>query len=138
MTDRSARRRMAIGIAAAVICVAMVALWLRGTRSSSGSRRDFEIVRKDGLGDLWTLALATGQSFSRLQRMGKQPGLPLLVKVEVTKQNRNVSLDLVLEGRAGEKYSAGIKKNGRVVPPPRYRIVDESGAVLKVGTFEYG
>jgi hypothetical protein len=70
--------------------------------------------------------------------MGRDPGLPLQIKVDVSQQGRNVSLGLILEGRAGERYIAGIRKNGRLIPPPRYRVIDESGAVLKTGTFEYG
>jgi hypothetical protein len=138
MKDRPTKRRRTLAAGLAVICVIAVMLWLRHTPSSSGSRRDFEILQKDGQGHLWSLTLTKGQSFSRLRRMGKESGPPLRVKVDVAQQNRVISLGLVLEGRAGERYNAGIKKNGRVVQPPRYRIVNESGAVLKVGTFEYG
>jgi len=127
-----------IGIALVTVCVAAAVLSLRGTHSSSGSRRDFEIVQKDDQGDLWSLTLARGQSLSRFPRMGKESGPPLLVKVDVARQNRSVSFGLILEGRSGERYVAGIRKNGSVLPPPRYRIINESGAILKVGTFEYG
>jgi hypothetical protein len=138
MRDRPTKERLALALALAVIGVTAGVVWLRGTRSSSGSRRDFEVVQKDDQGDLWSLTLVKGQSFSRLRRMGKDPGPPLRVNVDVTRRNRDVSFGLTLVGRAAERYLAGIKKNGRVVPPPRYRIVNESGAVLKVGTFEYG
>ncbi len=137
MRDRPTKKRM-MGIALVIGCVTAAVLSLRGTHSSSASRRDFEIVEKDDQGDLWSLTVAKGQSLSRFRRMGKEPGPPLLVKVDVARQNQNVSFGLILEGRSGEKYVAGIRKNGGVIPPPRYRIINESGAVLKVGTFEYG
>ena len=130
--------RAVIGIAVATVCVTIMVISLRGIHPSSGSRRDFEIVQKDQNGDLWSLHLVKGHSLSRLKRIGKEPGPPLVVKVDVTRQNRNVSFDLILEGKAGEKYIAGIKKNGQIMPPPRYKIVDESGKVLKTGTFKYG
>lgn len=138
MSDQSTKMKPAIGIALTIVCVTIAVISLRGTHSLTGSRRDFEIVQKDQNGDLWSLRLVKGQSLSRLKRIGKDPGPPLLVRVDVTRQNRNVSFGLILEGKAGEKYIARIKKNGQIVPPPRYKIINESGKVLKIGTFEYG
>ena len=138
MSDQSTKMRTVIGITLTIVCVTIAAISLRSTHSSSGSRHDFEIVQKDQNGDRWSLHLVKGQSLSRLKKRGKEPGPPLLVKVDVTRQNRNVSFGLILEGKAGEKYIAGIKKNGKTMPPPRYKIVNESGNVLRTGTFEYG
>jgi hypothetical protein len=138
MSNPWTRIRTLIGIALSIVCVTIAVISLRGMHSSSGSRRDFEIVQKDPNGDLWSLRLVKGLSLSRLKRSGKEPGPPLLVKVDVTRQNQNVSFGLVLEGKAGEKYIASIRKNGQILPPPRYRIVNESGQILKTGTFEYG
>lgn len=141
MSNPWMRKRFLIGIALSIACVTIAIILLRGTFlsfSSSGSSRDFEIVQKDQNGVQWSLRLAKGQSLSRLKKMGRKFGTPLLVKVDVTRQGRNVSFGLILEGNAGEKYIAGIRKNGQILPPPRYRIVNESGNVLKAGTFEYG
>ena len=138
MSNPWTRIRTLIGIALSIVCVTIAVMSLRNTHSSSGSRRDFEIVQKDPNGDLWSLRLVKGQSLSRLKRIGKEPGPPLVVKVDVIRQNRNVLFGLILEGKAGEKYIAGIKKNGQIMPPPRYKIVDESGKVIKTGTFQYG
>jgi hypothetical protein len=138
MSNPWTRIRTLIGIVLSIVCVTIAVISLRGTHSSSGSRHDFEIVQKDQNGDLWSLHLVKGRSLSRLKKIGKKLGPPLLVKVDVTRQNRNVTFGLILEGKAGEKYIAGIRKNGQILPPPRYRIVNESGKILKAGTFEYG
>jgi hypothetical protein len=138
MSNPWTRTRTLIVIALSIICVTIAVVLLRSTHSLSGLRHDFEIVQKDPNGDLWSLRLVKGQSLSRLKRMGKEPGPPFVVKVDVIRQNRNVSFGLILEGKAGEKYIAGIRKNGQILPPPRYRIINESGQTLKAGTFEYG
>ena len=76
-------------------------------------------VRKDN-----TTVLELGQSF--------------LIKPSVKKSSSLVSIGHSIIGRAGEQYSAAIAKNGKRLPTPKLKIVDEAGNVLASGRFEYG
>jgi hypothetical protein len=96
------------------------ATWvLRGVPGSTGGLRGRE-VRPGG-----TLALKVGA--------------PLVVKVNVSDRAAGVkAVSVLLNGSAGEQYSAGIEKNGERRPPPSFRIRDESGKVVVAANFEYG
>ncbi|GEM_PF-2119400 len=69
-------------------------------------------------------------------------GPPLKVKTEARQisglfgRNRYVSMGLT--GQAGESYSHGAYKNRWRLPPPKLKILDESGQVMANGQFEYG
>jgi hypothetical protein len=92
----------------------------------------------DKNGDKWVLELAKGQALSGLKGSGSKPGPPLVVKTDVQTEGREVSIGLIVEGQAGEKYVGGVKKNEQLQPPPRFKIVDKAGKVLNTGAFEYG
>lgn len=87
-------------------------------------------------GDNWTLGLAgvPPQAYED----GKKPGVPLSVKADVKGYGRNISIGLIIEGHAGEVYEPGAAKNGRRMPAPTFKVIDESGAVVGSGSFEYG
>jgi len=127
-------------VAAALIVV--VGVSFRSCRSSSTSlRRQLGLSSlsvTDENGDRWVLDLAKGQSVSGLKSSGVKPGPPLVVKTDVQTEGREVSIGLIVEGQAGEKYAGGVKKNERWQPPPRFKIVDKAGKVLTTGAFEYG
>lgn len=127
-------------VAAALIVV--VGVSFRSCRSSSTSlRRQLGLSSlsvTDENGDRWVLDLAKGQSLSGLKGSGAKPGPPLVVKTDVQTEGREVSIGLIVEGQAGEKYAGGVKKNERWQPPPRFKIVDKAGKVLTTGAFEYG
>jgi hypothetical protein len=65
-------------------------------------------------------------------------GQSFLIKPSVSKSGSQVSIGLSIIGRAGEHYSAEITKNGKRLPTPKLKIVDETGNVLTSGKFEYG
>ena len=92
----------------------------------------------DENGDKWVLDLAKGQSLSTIKGSDRKPGPPLLIKTDVRIGRQDVSIGLVVEGQAGEKYAGGAKKNRRWRPPPRFKIVDEAGKTLTNGAFKYG
>jgi hypothetical protein len=92
----------------------------------------------DKNGDKWVLELAKGQAQSGLKGSGAKAGPPLVVKTDVQTEGFEVSIGLVVEGQAGEKYVGGVKKNEQLQPPPRFKIVDKAGKVLTTGEFEYG
>jgi len=65
-------------------------------------------------------------------------GPPFTIKPEVRGARPQVSIDLKIYGRAGERYSNVIMRNGRRIARPKLEIVDENGNVLTTGRFEYG
>ena len=65
-------------------------------------------------------------------------GPPLLVKPNVYKKKNVVSVGLAITGKAGEHYQSQVRKNGRQMPAPKLKIIDQSGKELASGKFEYG
>ena len=65
-------------------------------------------------------------------------GPPLLVKPNVHKRKKIVSIGLTIVGKSGEHYQSRVTKNGRPMQAPRLKIIDQSGKVLASGKFEYG
>ncbi|MHC4591607.1 MAG: hypothetical protein ACYS8L_02805 [Planctomycetota bacterium] len=93
-------------------------LWEVTSYGDTGKLSDFEI--REGA----TLSLKAGP--------------PLQIKPQVSQDARRVRIGLLVLGRAGERYSAAARTDGKVVPAPKLRILDESGKVLDSGRFEYG
>jgi len=91
----------------------------------------------DANGDKWVLDLAKGQTASGLKD-GAKPGSPLLVTTDVQISGRDVSIGLIVEGQAGEKYAGGVQKNKQWQPPPGFKIVNDAGKTLTTGRFKYG
>jgi hypothetical protein len=86
------------------------------------------------VGGVWALQKASGPSVLSFRK----PGSPITVKTSVRRVNSGtVSIELVLEGRAGETYRPTIKKNNGPSPAPRVRIVDRQGAVIDEAPFAY-
>jgi protein involved in polysaccharide export with SLBB domain len=140
--DASGKTKIALVVSVAAALAVVGGVSIRSCRSSSTSSR-----RRDGLsslsitgenGDRWVLDLTKGQTLSVLKSSGSKPGPPLLVKTDVQTKGREVSIGLIVEGQAGEKYAGGVKKNEQWQPPPRFKVVDKAGAVLASGKFEYG
>lgn len=93
----------------------------------------------DANGFTWSLEPVRGQPISLINESGKKPGPPLVLKTNTIKINeQTVSIGLTLEGRAGEKYIAGVMKGRSREPQPIFRIIDEKGRTLTTGRFEYG
>jgi hypothetical protein len=67
-------------------------------------------------------------------------GPPFVVKPQIhrLRGRSQLGIGLAIVGKAGEHYSSRITKNGRHLPAPRLRVVDERGNVLASGKFEYG
>jgi hypothetical protein len=65
-------------------------------------------------------------------------GPPLLVKPEVEIHGRQVTVNLGIFGRSGERYTNLICKNDRRIEAPGMKIVDEAGTVLVADKFQYG
>ncbi|MHC4203340.1 MAG: CpaB family protein [Planctomycetota bacterium] len=109
-----------------------------GTASSRQQPGFSSLTATDENGDKWFLGLVKGQSLSSLKNSGTKPGQPLLVKADVQIKGRDVSIRLVVEGQAGEKYVAGVRKNKQRQPAPVFTIVNEAGKTLTSGRFKYG
>jgi len=65
-------------------------------------------------------------------------GQSFLIKPSISKSSSLASIGLSIIGRAGEHYGAVVTKNGKRLPTPKLKIVDEAGNVLASGRFEYG
>ncbi len=111
-----------------------------------GQYRAMEILleQRDDAGVRWSL-----QSMGNTGRLGAftlesgevlttSVGEPLLGTVSVSSGTRQASLGFSLRGQAGEEYAAGAERNGRRMPAPNFRIVDESDTTITSGKFEYG
>ena len=142
MTDKSAsKKKHAVIVIAILVCIAAMGTLLRSFFSSSPSRDKLGFSALsviDENGDKWTLDLAKGQLVSSIKGSDNKPGPPLLIKTDVQIKTQEVSIGLIVEGQAGEKYAGGTKKNGRWLPPPSFKIVDEAGKTLASGVFKYG
>ncbi len=94
------------------------------------------LAASDDNGDTWTLGLKGVPPV--LPEDGLKPGVPLSVKADVNGSGQSISIGLIIEGQAGEVYEPGAAKNGTRMPAPTFEVLDESGAVLGSGSFEYG
>ena len=86
----------------------------------------------DENGGTWSMDLAGAG------RSAEQAGPPILIKTDVYRGGREVSIGLVLEGQAGERYRPVVTKNRVRLPAPRLRIVNEAGQVIVDDSFRYG
>ena len=115
---------------------------MRGIFSSPASSRQqlglSSLSTTDANGDKWLLELAKGQTRASLKENSAETGPPLLVKTDVQIKGRDVSIGLVVEGQAGEKYVGGVQKNGQWQLPPAFNIINEAGKTLASGRFKYG
>ena len=123
-------KKRAVIIVAILVSIAAAGMLFRSFFTSPPSRDELglsNLSMTDENGDKWALDLAKGQSVSSIKGSDNRPGPPLLIKTDVQIKRREVSIGLVVEGQAGEKYAGGAKKNGRWLPPPSFKIFDEAG-----------
>ena len=142
INDSSGKKKTVVIAAGAIVAVVVIGALLRGIFSSPASSRQeiglISLSTTDANGDKWVLDLAKGQSIAGLKDSSAKTGPPLLIKTDVQISGSDVSIGLIVEGRAGEKYAGGVQKNGQWQPAPDFKIVDEAGKVLTSGRFEYG
>jgi hypothetical protein len=142
MTHNPSEKKKIIVITSSVFAIVVMGALLHGIFSSPASSRQqlglSSLTTTDENGDKWVLELAKGQSLSSLKDSSAKSGPPLLVKTDVQIKGRDVTIGLVVEGQAGEKYVGGVQKNGRWQPPPAFNIVNEAGKTLTSGRFKYG
>jgi hypothetical protein len=133
--------------AAIVACVVVFVLFVWSLLRSGGEDPGLSanqlglapLSMTDHAGAKWELDLITGQPLAKIKNSGKEPGQPLLIKVDVRRVSPyEVSMGLTIEGQAGERYMAGALKEGQRQPEPTFRIVHEQGRVLATGRFKYG
>jgi len=135
------RARTAIVLSAVIVGVlAIVVFWgISSRRSRPPAVKFAPLAKTDHQGDRWTLELTSGQPLASIQQSSKAPGEPLLVRTDLYKSRTGgYSIGLSVQGRAGERYSGAVSKNGQRLPPPRFEVVDRQGRLLGAGTFEYG
>ena len=142
INNSSGKKKTVVIAAAAVVAVVVIGALLRGIFSSPASSRQqlglSSLSTTDENGDKWVLDLAKGQSLAGLKDSSVKTGPPLLIKTDVQISGSDVSIGLVVEGQAGEKYAGGVQKNGQWQPAPAFNIVNEAGKVLASDKFHYG
>ncbi len=139
MSENSASKKKMVPIVLAVlVTVAALATLVRVLSSGSARSGLASLSMADENGDKWVLEPAKGQSPARIEGSDKEPGPPLLIKTDVQIARGTASIGLIVEGQAGEKYTGGARKNGRLQPPPGFTIFDEAGKTLASGAFKYG
>jgi hypothetical protein len=136
----SSRKTKIISICAAVVVIFLLMQLFSGppprpTRKSLGLR---SLNKKDANDDEWVLALVRGQTISKLGEIEAKPGEPLSVRPDVQAEGRGLSIGLIVEGKAGEKYVGGAIKNGEWMPAPTFTVVSQAGKIIYNGQFEYG
>jgi hypothetical protein len=139
--DPSEKKKIIVIASVAVIAIVVIGQLWRSIFSVPASRQQLgltPLTTTDENGDKWVLDLAKGQSLSSLKDSSAKTGPPLLVRTDVQITGREVSIGLVVEGQAGEKYAGGVQKNGQWQPAPAFNIVNEAGKVLTSGRFKYG
>ena len=127
-----------VAVIAAAIPVSALFLEPAATTAASGSDERFEkgsLKRTDNVGRVWALQEAGGASPLSFRK----PGSPITVKTRVQRVNSGmVSVELVLEGAAGETYRPIAQKNSSASPAPWVRIIDRQGTVIDEAQFAYG
>jgi len=103
----------------------------------AGGLRPGSLRQTDPKGDVWQLDMASGPRRASADPNRPKAGPPIIVKTDVRRVANQVSIGLVLEGQAGERYRA-VRKNGRTIAAPALRIVNEAGQVVLDGSFRYG
>jgi len=142
INNSSEKKKTVVIAAAAVVAVVVIGALLRGIFSSPASSRQqlglTSLSTTDENGDKWVLDLAKGQSLAGLKDSSAKTGPPLLIKTDVQISGSDVSIGLIVEGQAGEKYAGGVQKNNQWQQAPAFNIVDEAGKTLTSGRFKYG
>jgi hypothetical protein len=143
--DMSTRKKILLGTIAAAFVIFLGVLVFRprsvpsATILPQGIAALSPLSITDANGLTWTLDPVRGQPLLPINKSGKKPGPPLVLKTNTIKiSERTISIGLTLEGQAGEKYIVGASKSGVRQAQPIFRILNENGKVLATGKFEYG
>ena len=143
--DISARKKIALAVIAGVVIVFLGILIFKNDEQPpasavlQGIAKLSPLTITDANGVTWSLEPVRGQPLSVINQSGKKPGPPLIIKTNTLKiSEQTISIGLVVEGRAGEKYIAGAMKGRSREPQPIFRILDEKRRTLATGRFEYG
>ena len=106
--------------------------------SSSGGAQQFtgsSLTAQDDSGAKWMLSVKMGPAQMADEA---KPGAPISVKADVQGEGPSKTIGLLIEGAAGEIYQPTVVKNGAILPAPKFTVLDESGAAIGSGAFEYG
>ncbi len=129
-----------VGVAAAVLLILVFLRLLRSSRPSVQHELGLQsLVATDRRGAKWVIEPTAAQPFARLRESRIGPGLPLTLRTDMRRDSTDrVSIGLIIEGRAGERYSPQISRNGERLPAPEFTVVDEAGQAAFKGRFKYG
>lgn len=92
----------------------------------------WELTSHGPWGDLARIKVIPGGTTSL------SPGPPFRIVPKVSSGPYMTYIELQVFGRAGERYSNVVLKNGSRLPAPPFKIIDEEGTVLVESRFQYG
>ena len=93
------------------------------------------LTAQDASGAKWMLSVKMGPAQMADEA---KPGTPISVKADLQGEGPSKTIGLLIEGAAGEIYQPTVIKNGAILPAPTFTVLDESGAAIGSGAFEYG
>jgi len=109
-----------------------------GKTRVAGQPRPGSLREIDSNGVNWLLEMTSGPRLAAADANEPKAGPPIVVKTDVHRVAQNeVSIGLVLEGQAGERFRPA-QKNGAGVTAPKLRIVNETGQVIADDSFQFG
>ena len=109
---------------------------------------ELKLVETDSGGNKWlfdTERARGGAGAGKLGAFEVKPGEttsfeigpPFQARTSMEKHGTNAVIAFYLEGRSGELYVPGAKKNGRDVPKPQFQLVSATGQTVHSGQFEF-
>ncbi|MCX5670813.1 MAG: hypothetical protein NTU94_05770 [Planctomycetota bacterium] len=102
------------------------------------------LSKTDAGGKTWTFTRQEMGPLAKFEVRGGETtaikvGPPLALKVDAKNEPPGqVSLEIALAGKGGERYSVRLNHGGSLLPPPTVQVFDASGNVLAEGKAEYG
>jgi len=103
------------------------------------------ITAKGDKGQRWTIKCSSGpkENLERITVEEEQStiiklGPPFKVKTDMERKGQDVSIGISIVDHFGIHWSPRITTGKDTLPPPRFKIVNESGKILTSGKFEYG
>jgi len=96
--------------------------WLFDTEKAGGGA---------GAGELGAFEIRPGETTSF------EIGPPFKAKTSMKKHGTDALVRYYLEGRSGELYVPGVKKNEKEVPKPQFKIIAAGGLTVHSGQFEF-
>ncbi len=109
---------------------------------------ELKLTRKDSAGNKWLFDTEKARGGSGAGELGAfevrpdettsfEIGPPFQAKTSMKKSGQDAQIRYYLEGRSGELYVPGAKKNGKEVPDPQFQIIAAGGKTVHSAQFGF-